>query len=1017
MVPAPPALGPDDVEELRLALVMNGGVSLAVWIGGVASEINRVVRRQDAYGELLRATGTEARVDVISGASAGGINGALLALASVCDADLAPLRDVWLNQGALEDLLRSAVESDPPSLLRGNDYFLVELRRAFAAVRRSGRAQLLDPAAVPIELNLTTTLLHGNPNTVPDDFGTVIADVSHRARFCFRRGPDVGYDAFDDERIAERLAFAARATASFPVAFEPLFYPADHPDAVGAPGKREARNIPESRFLLDGGILDNKPLESAVEAIFAQRAEREVRRILAYVVPNPGASAWPEPDDPRRTPDIAQVALASLMELPSVESISAQIDAVLRQNRLVRRKHQNRAGVMMLGLETVHALAQRLFPVYRKRRLESSTDYLLPVVSAELIERTKGRQALGRRLRDWMMARFLAVADEVPWAPTVDPLDPRSADERTHWRWGVFALENMADMMLDVLSRTLRLTTPVDANRAVRTSLRALRRRAFDLFREVRVRRADDGGFWRAQSDELVGYFAEAGTAKLTDEQVTDWIVHALQAWSGLFPEDARQSLGALALDIARVVAEAGTIFRTHLADGFTWPRAEDRAAHETLRQHFDVLTPAGGTVDDVLRNLLAVEVVLNAFGSYRDVRDQYVELLQVSADVPTSFGGPDAARDKLAGAQLANFGAFLKRSWRANDWMFGRLDGAERLSRILLNPDRLRQLYSSYAGLVRHGGAVAALDVIHALAVTVAERPADAAFLESLWQQDLDRIASELAYLNDPNVPVPEQLPICAAAVTRRLHLDILRAELPVVAEAVEHDLARGGAPRCYGADFALAMDQAIRSSQGQPVSPETIVAVFRRCRIGRERIAEEVGSDLVTSIASRTLAVTVAAGAGKHANLGPVRRVFQAGRVPAIAFDFLAQGLVARSRTMIALFTAALTSGATLLLLGLAYIDSMPGVLRTTAAVLVVATMAVAFLRHHKLAALATLLGGALMVVAMGPDWFSLEADRAAWLRIGAVAAFLALVCVLAFIVGHGPRQRFVWRNPRRR
>src|SRR4051812_50225319 len=48
--------------ELRLALGMRGGVSLAVWMGGACSEIDRLRRAlQDGgeplYGELLRAHG------------------------------------------------------------------------------------------------------------------------------------------------------------------------------------------------------------------------------------------------------------------------------------------------------------------------------------------------------------------------------------------------------------------------------------------------------------------------------------------------------------------------------------------------------------------------------------------------------------------------------------------------------------------------------------------------------------------------------------------------------------------------------------------------------------------------------------------------------------------------------------------------------------------------------------------------------------------------------------------------
>ena len=66
-----------DKQELRIALVMNGGVSLAVWMGGVTRELDRVRRAESdsVYAELLELTASTARIDVIAGASAGGING------------------------------------------------------------------------------------------------------------------------------------------------------------------------------------------------------------------------------------------------------------------------------------------------------------------------------------------------------------------------------------------------------------------------------------------------------------------------------------------------------------------------------------------------------------------------------------------------------------------------------------------------------------------------------------------------------------------------------------------------------------------------------------------------------------------------------------------------------------------------------------------------------------------------------------------------------------------------------
>ena len=39
---------------------------------------------------------------------------------------------------------------------------------------------------------------------------------------------------------------------------------------------------------------------------------------------------------------------------------------------------------------------------------------------------------------------------------------------------------------------------------------------------------------------------------------------------------------------------------------------------------------------------------------------------------------------------QFNHFGAFYKASWRANDWMWGRLDGAGWLVHVLLDPRRI---------------------------------------------------------------------------------------------------------------------------------------------------------------------------------------------------------------------------------------------------------------------------------------------------------------------------------------
>ena len=72
---------------------------------------------------------------MITGASAGGVNGAFLSAALAYGLDeqaFDGLRDVWLRDGGFDKLLRHPHEKDPPSLLRGDAYFLAQLGEELA---------------------------------------------------------------------------------------------------------------------------------------------------------------------------------------------------------------------------------------------------------------------------------------------------------------------------------------------------------------------------------------------------------------------------------------------------------------------------------------------------------------------------------------------------------------------------------------------------------------------------------------------------------------------------------------------------------------------------------------------------------------------------------------------------------------------------------------------------------------------------------------------------------------------
>ena len=126
-------------KELRIALVCFGGISLAVYMHGISKELLKLVRAsstlhgvkdrlrrleasypegedaeydtEEVYFDLLRdiGRGLELRVivDVIAGASAGGINGAILARALSHDLRMDSLRDLWIENADVNVLLAS----------------------------------------------------------------------------------------------------------------------------------------------------------------------------------------------------------------------------------------------------------------------------------------------------------------------------------------------------------------------------------------------------------------------------------------------------------------------------------------------------------------------------------------------------------------------------------------------------------------------------------------------------------------------------------------------------------------------------------------------------------------------------------------------------------------------------------------------------------------------------------------------------------------------------------------------
>jgi hypothetical protein len=371
--------------ELRLALGMRGGVSLAVWIGGACVEIDGLRRapslpaapasNRPFWSRLTSATGYDSvLVDVMAGASAGGLNGVLFAACQVYGVPFDLIRATWLKVGSTEQLVRTPDterDCEPDlrwlSLFRGDGHMFRSIVDALTSLIDDVDDSQRSREAPRVDLRLSATHVEPilRPVRSPADeqlnerrFGTGFRFRSSDQRWLGTDFPSYaapqqpGRDEFAGH--INRLALAARTTSSYPGAFEaasvrssrpPSFAAADRPPRadVGADmaGVFADRSVNGPFAVADGGIVDNIPLRRALDAVAAAPAEGPTDRFLIYL--HPGAptaatipSTGPAPTEERRR-SVASVVRAAAGAKVLGEDISGDIAAIDDHNRAIER--------------------------------------------------------------------------------------------------------------------------------------------------------------------------------------------------------------------------------------------------------------------------------------------------------------------------------------------------------------------------------------------------------------------------------------------------------------------------------------------------------------------------------------------------------------------------------------------------------------------------------------------------------------------------------------------------------
>ena len=225
-----------------------------------------------------------------------------------------------------------------------------------------------------------------------------------------------------------------------------------------------------------------------------------------------------------------------------------------------------------------------------------------------------------------------------------------------------------------------------------------------------------------------------------------------------------------------------------------------------------------------------------------------------------------------------------------------------------------------------------------------------DADFEALAARFDVDGCLTELAYLDEDDLPVPPSLPTCAMQIARRRHLHLLREDLGRVATGVETDVNEGARRNGAGPRFQAAYRRALEEACGDSsmIPAETLFGLFAGSEIGGEAIIDDAGSDLYARIVSQTAAVSAAALDSKTAGLGPARLVTRPLRGLLLILYSLVAGATRLGNAARAAVALALASGGALLAVALLQ-DDVPQFVAALGAALVLGGIAMTALRSR--------------------------------------------------------------------
>jgi patatin-related protein len=762
-------------KELRIALVCFGGISLAVYMHGISKEILKLVRASAAlhavtdrnkrakaaffdrndindpeydteaiYFELLREIGkkTELRVivDIIAGASAGGINGTMLARALSHNLPMDALRNLWIENADVTVLLAPEARASawskffllpfiwgamkyrmlpadtpevrsklslflrsrwfkPPLSGKTMEELMYDAVTAMGVPKSPGAS--LIPSGQSLDLFVTLTDYYGYSELVPLHDPPMIHEIDHHhmLRFGYRRWANGEVRSDFVIGNAPALAFAARATSSFPGAFPParivdidelvtrrraLWPHRENFLADNFNGHRMASVDPVTASFIDGAVLNNRPFREAIAAIQGRPAYRQVDRRLVYIDPDPTPLAAMSR---QKVPGFFSTLWGAMSDIPRTQPVTEELSWVAEFNDQVARVKtiidSARPQVSALVAKTIAEPLDRpvspdelrkwreqvnshvahdsgfAYEGYVRLKLVSVRDFLTSVVTKlrDVPERSPLARAIAVVIERWTVKRGLTYSDErsatdddkgLPrWAEFLLAFDVKYRERRLHF---LIEGQNRLYEMLD--SEAYYDLDPQVVDR--------LKRSFYAMLDDIRNRQSMPS-FAPATHELAQSIFAEAPSAD--DMRKIEQYADRLIERHGSEIDRLFDRLG-IEINLDAKTRDLDVFLATVDVNDWHLEARRDVLVNYLGFPFWDMLTfPLINTREIGEFNQILIDRI-----SPQDAR------------ALTAFG----ANATLKGVGFGHFAAFLSRGYRENDYLLGRLHALDRLIDIV---------------------------------------------------------------------------------------------------------------------------------------------------------------------------------------------------------------------------------------------------------------------------------------------------------------------------------------------